>query len=97
MEFITSDQFGAEWARTGGWLSPHKSFDQANYPNETTRQMAQIVVDADVFRFDGSDLMPKEVGSGTFWTGMVEWMSGKSSQEVADEIEASWPEQAAQQ
>jgi alpha-glucoside transport system substrate-binding protein len=35
--------------------------------------------------------MPKEVGSGTFWTGMVEWMSGASSQAVADKIEASWP------
>jgi alpha-glucoside transport system substrate-binding protein len=53
--------------------------------------MAKIAADADVFRFDGSDLMPKEVGSGTFWTGMVEWMSGASSQAAADKIEASWP------
>ena len=27
MEFITSDQFGHEWAAAGGWLSPHKTFD----------------------------------------------------------------------
>ena len=94
MEFITSDQFGGEWAKVGGWLSPHTTFDGSSYPNETTRQMAEIASGADVFRFDGSDLMPKEVGSGTFWTGMVEWMSGQSSQEVADKIEASWPEAA---
>lgn len=92
MEFLTSDKFGAEWAKVGGWLSPHTSFDASSYPNETTRQMAEIAASADVFRFDGSDLMPKEVGSGTFWTGMVEWMSGSSSQQVADKIEASWPE-----
>ncbi|MEO6791372.1 MAG: ABC transporter substrate-binding protein [Ornithinibacter sp.] len=94
MEFITSDKFGAPWAKAGGWLSPHTSFDSANYPDELTRQMAKIAADADVFRFDGSDVMPKEVGSGTFWTAMVQWVSGKSSQEVTDEVEASWPEQS---
>ena len=36
--------------------------------------------------------MPKEVGSGTFWTGMVEWIQGKSSAETTDAIEASWPQ-----
>ncbi|WP_345208006.1 ABC transporter substrate-binding protein [Fodinibacter luteus] len=96
MQFLTSDQFGGEWAKAGGWLSPHTTFDATNYPNETTRQMAEIASSADVFRFDGSDLMPKEVGSGTFWTGMVEWMSGASSQETADKIEASWPQAAEQ-
>lgn len=93
MELITSDTFGGPWAEAGGWLSPHTSFDSANYPDELTRQMAKIAADADVFRFDGSDVMPKEVGSGTFWTAMVQWVSGKSSQQVTDEVEASWPEQ----
>jgi alpha-glucoside transport system substrate-binding protein len=41
--------------------------------------------------FDGSDVMPKEVGSGTFWTGMVEWIQGKSSADTTAAIEASWP------
>jgi alpha-glucoside transport system substrate-binding protein len=35
--------------------------------------------------------MPGEVGAGTFWTGIVNWLTGSSSQEVADQIEASWP------
>jgi alpha-glucoside transport system substrate-binding protein len=91
MEFLTSDQFGAEWAQAGGWLSPHKTFDGSNYPNETTRTIAEIASNADVFRFDASDLMPKEVGSGTFWFGMVDWMQGTSSEDVATEIENSWP------
>ena len=42
--------------------------------------------------FDGSDVMPKEVGSGSFWTGMVEWIQGASSQATAAKIEASWPQ-----
>ncbi len=45
-----------------------------------------------MFRFDASDLMPAEVGAGTFWTGMVDWTTGaKSTDEVTADIEASWP------
>ncbi|AXT86281.1 carbohydrate ABC transporter substrate-binding protein [Aeromicrobium sp. A1-2] len=91
MEFLTSDKFGGEWAAAGGWLSPHKTFDASQYADETTRNIATLAADADVFRFDASDLMPKEVGSGTFWTGMVDWVSGESSQKTLDAIEASWP------
>ncbi|HYN28929.1 MAG TPA: ABC transporter substrate-binding protein [Dermatophilaceae bacterium] len=92
MEFLTSDRFGGPWAKAGGWLSPHKTFDGAQYPDDLTREMAKIAADADVFRFDGSDVMPKAVGSGTFWTGMVQWINGsKSSQQVCDDIEQSWP------
>jgi alpha-glucoside transport system substrate-binding protein len=36
--------------------------------------------------------MPAQVGAGTFWTGMVEWLSGaKDLDTVMAEIEASWP------
>ena len=35
--------------------------------------------------------MPKEVGSGTFWTEMVKWENGQDSQTTADNIEKSWP------
>ena len=92
MKFLTSDKFGAEWAQAGGWLSPHKTFDPANYPNQTTKDIAAAANDAPAVVFDGSDVMPKEVGSGTFWTGMVEWIQGASSQETAAKIEASWPQ-----
>lgn len=91
MRFLTSKDFGKEWAQAGGWISPHRDFDASNYPNETARKIAEIASNADVLRFDGSDLMPKEVGSGTFWIGMVEWLQGKSSQDVTTEIENSWP------
>jgi alpha-glucoside transport system substrate-binding protein len=92
MKFLTSDQFGAEWAQAGGWLSPHKTFDASNYPNQTTKDIAKQATDAPALLFDGSDVMPKEVGSGTFWTGMVDWIQGQSSQATAAAIEKSWPQ-----
>lgn len=91
MEFLTSDQFGGPWAQAGGWLSPHSTFDNSQYADETTRGIAQSAADADVFRFDGSDLMPADVGSGSFWTGMVDWVSGQSSEDTLKAIDESWP------
>lgn len=91
MEYLTSDQFGGAWAQAGGWLSPHSTFDASQYADETTRTIAQSAAEADVFRFDGSDLMPADVGSGTFWTGMVEWVSGQSSEDTLKAIDESWP------
>lgn len=92
MEFLGSKEFGTPWAKAGGWLSPHKTFDASAYPDDTTRAIAKMATSATVFRFDGSDLMPKEVGSGTFWTGMVNWLNGTQSSKAAlDAIEAGWP------
>jgi len=92
MEFLTGDGFGAEWAQAGGWLSPHKTFDASNYPDETTRSIADIAVNSDIFRYDASDLMPPEVGSDSFWKGMVAWTSGEQdTAEVTATIEDSWP------
>jgi len=91
MQFLTSDKFGGPWAQAGGWLSPHTTFDQSNYPDDTTRKMAEIAYKADIFRYDASDVMPKEVGSGSFWTGMVDWAGGTSSADATKAIEDSWP------
>lgn len=48
---------------------------------------------ADVFRYDGSDVMPKEVGSDAFWKAMVEFQDGtKTAEEVTAEMWQAWPE-----
>ena len=74
-------------AAEGGWLSPNRTFDQSLYSDSITQQVAKIASEAQVFRYDGSDLMPTAVGGGSFWKGMVEWLQGaKTSQEVCDEI-----------
>ncbi len=55
-------------------------------------EMIQIMADAEVARFDASDLMPADVGAGTFWSEGTSFINGdKSAQEAADAIEASWP------
>jgi alpha-glucoside transport system substrate-binding protein len=95
MEFLSTDTFGEPWAAEGGWLSPHVGFDASIYPTEVERSLAAIGAEADILRFDASDLMPGPVGAGSFWTGMVDWIGGQRSlDEVLTSIDESWPEDA---
>jgi alpha-glucoside transport system substrate-binding protein len=94
MEFIASPEFGGPWAEAGGWLSPHATFDVEQYGDETTQDIATLAQEAEVFRFDGSDLMPAEVGAGTFWDEMVNWINGQKELEAAlADIQESFPEE----
>lgn len=64
------------------------------YESDTVKKQAEAVaaaLGANGFVFDASDLMPPEVGQGSFWTGMVDWTRGTSTADVLDTIEASWP------
>jgi alpha-glucoside transport system substrate-binding protein len=79
------------WAGLGGFLSPHQQVPLDAYPDLVTQNIAQILADAEVIRFDGSDLMPGEVGTGSFWKGMLDFAKGKSAAEVTKEIDKSWP------
>ena len=60
------------------------------YNSQANKDLGQILLNATTFRFDGSDLMPGPIGAGAFWTGMVDYINGKSAQEVADGIQAAW-------
>ncbi|MCB0992059.1 MAG: carbohydrate ABC transporter substrate-binding protein [Acidimicrobiales bacterium] len=52
----------------------------------------EILQNAAVFRFDGSDLMPADVGAGTFWTESTALVNGeKTVAEATEAIDASWP------
>ena len=65
---------------------------RGGYANPINKLSAEIIADPQtVFRFDASDLMPGAVGSGTFWTGMVDWINGASTEDVTTAIQKSWP------
>ena len=78
------------WMAQSGLLTPHKGVNLDTYGNDTLRKQGQILLNATTFRFDGSDLMPGAVGAGSFWKGMVDYVSGASEKQVADAIQKSW-------
>ncbi|MBS1248849.1 MAG: Purine-binding protein [Chloroflexi bacterium] len=92
MEFFTKGEAVKEWLAAGGALSPHKDSELSWYGDDIERGVAELVKAADSVRFDGSDLMPGEVGAGSFWTGMTDYFSGTADADtVLAEIDASWP------
>jgi alpha-glucoside transport system substrate-binding protein len=77
-------------------ISPNINVGPECYANDILADASVVLTDAlagGTGRFDASDLMPGEVGVGSFWTGMVRYMQEgpDSLQDVLDEIEASWP------
>lgn len=74
-----------------GFLSAVQGADSSLYaPLE--QSFLEIMANAEVSRFDGSDLMPADVGAGTFWTEGTSFVNGDIDAETATaNIDASWP------
>ncbi len=94
MEYFTTPQSASGWLQNGGALAAHLTATPDLYGVDLERGIAELVSQATSFRFDASDLMPAQVGSGSFWTGMVDYVSGAADLDtVLKEIDASWPTQ----
>jgi DNA-binding SARP family transcriptional activator/ABC-type glycerol-3-phosphate transport system substrate-binding protein len=97
MRFITSPQFGvAHLNEFPSLLIANRRFDPAEYP-DWRRDLAPLLAQAqaaDLFRDDGSDLMPSHVGSGPIWDGMIDYLRGgpSSLDEVLTRLDAAWEE-----
>jgi alpha-glucoside transport system substrate-binding protein len=63
IEFLASSEAGTEWVSTGAIVSPNQSVDLEAYPNDLVRKEAEQVREAEVFAFDGSDLLPGALGT----------------------------------
>ena len=94
MEFLASPEYadGRNEAGKGGFLSPNKEHDTSKYADDLDRTLADMLVEAEVARFDGSDNMPSAVGSGTWWKEGTNWVLGTNTQkQFLDNVESSWP------
>lgn len=78
--------------KDGGFLTPLKTVNQDAYINDAARKQGEILTSATTFRFDGSDLMPGKIGAGAFWTGMVDFVGGKSAADTGAAIQKAWDE-----
>lgn len=89
--FSTGESLKA-WIVNGGAVVPHRDASLDWYQDPVTRNIALMLQNATSFRFDGSDLMPGEVGAGSFWKSMTDYVSGSIDLDTAlKQIDASWP------
>ena len=84
MQYFTTYESIQPWIKIGGGaLSPHKNAVLTDYAIPMERKMAETILTAGSVRFDGSDLMAAEVGSGSFWKGVTDYVSGSANLDQA--------------
>ena len=98
VEYMLSDNFfeAAAQRPDNSRIYGHVDFDTSLYSKDITRVLADTITGAlaeNAFRFDASDLMPPEVGAGSFWKEMMNLaVEGPGYIDTAlDNIETSWP------
>jgi alpha-glucoside transport system substrate-binding protein len=92
MEYLTLPMSVSGFMNTGGALALQNGAKPEMYANPVDGDIGALLASATSFRFDGSDLMPGEVGAGSFWKGATDWASGAADLDtVLKEIDASWP------
>ncbi len=92
LQYTTTYDWIQPWIQAGGEpISPLKSSDVSDYTTDVYRKMAETILAADTVRFDGSDLMPAEVGAGSFWKGVTDYVSGSANLDQALEtMQSGW-------
>jgi alpha-glucoside transport system substrate-binding protein len=91
IDFFSRGESLRAWLVAGGALSPHNDASRRWYGSDIERDIATLASQATSVRFDGSDLMPGEVGMGAFGRAMTAWISGRINLDTAlTEIDAAW-------
>jgi alpha-glucoside transport system substrate-binding protein len=94
MSYFTTGAGVEGWIKAGGAISPHNDSNLDWYSNDVDRGVAEIILNASSVRFDASDVMPGQVGAGSFWSGMTDYVAGTVTlDEAMVEIDAAWPEE----
>jgi alpha-glucoside transport system substrate-binding protein len=91
IRYLASAEYASARAKAGNWFSPRKDFNTADMPDQYLAKFSKELSSSEVFRFDGSDLMPGAVGAGTFWKESTNWITGQSTDDTLKKIEDSWP------
>lgn len=93
MQWFSTTDSVKDRVATGAFLAANNAVPADWYTSYPMSGLAEIAREATALRFDASDSMPKEVGSGTFWSGMIKWVSqnGDGTDKIFADIEASWP------
>ncbi|MGC9529194.1 MAG: ABC transporter substrate-binding protein [Candidatus Bipolaricaulaceae bacterium] len=87
IEYLSSAEAQEIFCSRLGKLAVNNTIDPNIYDNPITRKAYGFLKEAEIFRFDASDLMPASVGSGAFWTELMSFVNGKPLDQVLNRIE----------
>jgi alpha-glucoside transport system substrate-binding protein len=90
IRYLASPEAAEIWAGRGGFSSPNKNVDPETYPDELTKTTATELAQAEVFRFDLSDLLPGAFGGDAMFTILQDFLQNPDNvQGTADKLEAA--------
>ncbi|MEA2057740.1 MAG: ABC transporter substrate-binding protein [Actinomycetota bacterium] len=92
LRYLATPESGEAWAKAGGYTSPHATFDPAIYGDDFDRWTAELLLNAEVVRFDASDMMHPPVGTRSFWDGMMTLVRTGDIEAALAEIQAGYDE-----
>jgi len=69
IEYLATPEAAQIWAERGGFSSPNRQLDAGVYPDAIQQATAGAIGEAEVFRFDLSDVQPSAFG-GTVGQGL---------------------------
>ncbi|HXG25462.1 MAG TPA: ABC transporter substrate-binding protein [Candidatus Binatia bacterium] len=75
MAYLVTAEAQDIWVSRGGALSANKN--ATSYANDIDRRSAELLLNAQTFAFDASDLMPQEMNAA-FWQGVVDYIANPS-------------------
>jgi alpha-glucoside transport system substrate-binding protein len=91
IEFLASPEAAAIMAAGGGYLSANKNLATSSYPDPTMQALAKSVVNAELLRFDLSDLTPAAFGGGSnasMWKLLQQYLGSPTNPEsLAQKLE----------
>ncbi len=76
--YLATPEAAEIWAALGGFSSPNKNVDPSVYPDDISRAFAVALANAEVFRFDLSDLVPASFGAtreAGIWGRLQDWLN----------------------
>ena len=94
IEFLQDPEIHKVWLAEGGFLTP------LEISSEDLSELSPLISDLQTdfqelgdrnIVFDGSDMMPPEIGANLFWTEMADFFSS-TPEEVGSKIDNSFPE-----
>ena len=90
-QYLSSSSWAISRVKLGGAISPDLSLPASTDATPLEQASTRLLQDKHtIFRFDAADLMPAVVGSGTFLTGMVDWVKGTPTKQVLATVNQSW-------
>lgn len=87
MQYLATPEYQESWAAASGRIVPNRAVSLDVYPNEVTRKMAEMIVEAEIFRYDGSDQMPAALDQA-FRAATLDYVAGEDLDGILEELEA---------